>query len=726
MFNSLFEELKTAITNSNSEYNLDLITNAYQLAFDAHLQQKRSTGEPYIIHPIAVAKILVDLGMDSESIAAALLHDVVEDTEISLDFITKKFGENVALLVDGVTKLNKITYSSREEAQAENLRKMLVAMSEDIRVIIIKLADRLHNMRTIDALNEQKRKIKSLETIEVFAPIAHRLGIRTLKEELEDLAIRQLDPIGYSNIVELVENYKKGKNNFLNEIQHQLQERLEKEIGPVHIEGRMKSVYGIYRKMYMQGRNFDEIYDIFAVRVIVKSVAECYNILGIVHDMFRLIPGRFKDYIATPKNNMYQSLHTTVLSRYEIPFETQIRTWEMHDTAEFGIAAHWKYKEGITKNDSALDERLSWIRQLLDGQKDANDFGEIVQTIKTDLTQDDVFVFSPKGDIIILPVGSTVIDFAYAIHSQVGHKMIGAKVDGKIVQINYAVKTGEIIEIITSQQQNKGPSRDWLNIVKTSGARSKIRGWFKKEERPENIIRGKSEFFRELKKNNISLNDEKEEKFVGFLAEKYHCNSIEDFYASIGYGGIILSNIVSRIKEHYERMFGIVKKEEPVITAQSATKPTNHDGVIIEGLDNCQIKLSRCCNPLPGDEIIGFITRGHGVSVHKCDCNNVPDDISKCEYPDRWVSAHWGSVVPSEFNSTIYIYAEDRARLLADITLILTNMDVSIHSINAREAKGSYYEITLSVSVQSVKHLNSLISKLKLINNVISVKRASN
>ncbi|MCI8360018.1 MAG: bifunctional (p)ppGpp synthetase/guanosine-3',5'-bis(diphosphate) 3'-pyrophosphohydrolase, partial [Clostridiales bacterium] len=582
-------------------YNLQMIEEAFQLCVKAHGEQKRLSGEPYYYHPMAVACIIVTLGMDSESIVAALLHDVVEDTEVERADLEKQFGKDVAMLVDGVTKLGRIPFSSKEEQQAENLRKMLLAMAEDIRVIIIKLADRLHNMRTIDAQSPQKQRDKSLETLEVYAPIAHRLGIRAVKEELEDLAIAHLDPVAYAEIESSLNSRKQYREQFLESIKDRIKQRVEPLVTGIYLEGRVKSIHGIYRKMYVQGKDFEEIYDVYAVRIITHTVNDCYNILGVIHDMFRPIPGRFKDYISTPKPNLYQSLHTTVIGREGIPFEVQIRTWEMHHTAEYGIAAHWKYKEGIQSSDEKLEERLAWIRQILENQKESDDAEDIVQTIKTDLSQEDVFAVTPKGDVINLPAGSTVIDFAYAIHSAVGNRMVGAKVDSRIVPISHVVKTGEIIEILTTQQQNHGPSRDWLAIAKTSQARNKIRGWFKKERRGENIAQGRAEVEREFARNGIRLPDDEMKVFLEELADRQHCNSLEDFFAAIGYGGLVLSKIMPRIKEEFSKR---AKAAQPIdiqdyVTAGPRTKSS--DGVIVEGIDNCLVKLSKCCAPVPGD-----------------------------------------------------------------------------------------------------------------------------
>ncbi len=707
----------------SDSYDRQLIIKAFNRCVIAHSDQRRASGEPYYMHPIAVAEIIISLGMDSESIAAALLHDVIEDTEYGYDYVKSEFGKSVADLVDGVTKLGKIPLESRESAQAENIRKMLIAMSHDIRVIIIKLADRLHNMRTIDAKSPQSQRDKSLETLEVYAPIAHRLGIRAVKEELEDLAIMHLDPVAYHEIENLLTVRKKNRKRFLDDIKARIKERVEEFVPGITIEGRVKSIHGIYRKMYMQGKSFDEIYDIYAVRIITDTVVNCYNILGVIHDMFRPIPGRFKDYISTPKPNLYQSLHTTVIGREGIPFEVQIRTMEMHRTAEYGIAAHWKYKDGISRNDSKFEERLAWIRQILDNQRESDDAEDIIQTIKTDLSQEDVFAVTPRGDVINLPVGSTVIDFAFAIHSEVGVKMIGAKVDGRIVPITHVIKTGEVIEIITSNQAGHGPSRDWLNIVKTNQAKTKIRAWFKKERRPENIATGKAEIEREFQRNNIRLSDEDMQKFLGEIATRQRCANVEELYAAIGYGGILLSKLMPHIKEEYIKFCKTEKTSDisEMVTPRKFSKSS--DGVVVEGIDNCLIKLSRCCAPLPGDDIIGFITRGHGVSVHKRDCNNVPRDISTCAEPERWIPAHWEVGRSERFDSTVSIMSINRDGVLADLSVLLSNLHVSLHAMSARETKDGNCEILLTISVEGKEHLDNVIQRLSKVNGVYSVER---
>lgn len=690
----------------------------------------RQSGEPYITHPIAVARILVELGMDTETICAGLLHDVVEDTASTLDEIKKMFGADVALMVDGVTKLTKLSYSSKEQRQAENVRKMLLAMAKDVRVIIVKLADRLHNMRTGEYWKEYKRREKALETMEVYAPLADRLGIRSIKEELEDISLRFLDPIAYEEIERMLKLKKEERERFLDAIQEKIRERLNKEGMKFFLQSRVKSIYGIYRKVYMQGRNFDEIYDVYAVRVIVDTSYECYSVLGIMHDEFTPIPKRFKDYISTPKANMYQSLHTTVLDKEGgIPFEIQIRTWEMHYTAEYGIAAHWKYKAGIEKKDK-LEERLAWVRQLLEVQQDSGDAQDIVRSIKSDIAPEECFVFTPKGDVINLPTGSTVIDFAYAIHSEVGNRMTGAKVDGRIVPLDFKLETGMIVEIITSKGPGNGPSRDWLKIVKTSEARTKIRAWFKKERREENIITGKEELEREFKRNLINVPENELEDFVLNLAKRQHINTLEDFYAAIGYGGVLLSRLMPRVKEEFQKTYRSAAEEEkkaallPQQTAAAGKKPGKPtSGVIVEGLDSCLVKFAKCCNPLPGDPIVGFITRGYGVSIHKQDCVNVLN--SPAENEGRWVRAEWASNVTSEkFKSTIDITSQPRDTLLADVTILLSNMHIPMHALVAKESKDhSVILIQVTVEVNGVDQLSYLLNSLRAIKGVEDVRR---
>ena len=724
----LYGKLIKLVRENMTENDVSLVEKAYFIAKKAHEGQFRFSGEPYIIHPVSVAIILYNLGMDGESMAAALLHDVVEDTNMTKENIQEEFGEDVANLVEGVTKLGKVPIFTKEEQQAENVRKMLMAMSQDIRVIIIKLADRIHNMRTLSFMRPDKRREKAQETLEIYAPIAHRLGIRGVKEELEDLAISYLDPIAYKEIRDRLEQQQSKRKEYLDSIQKKISERIKLVVPNASISGRIKSVHGIYRKMYMQGKSFDEIYDIYAVRIIVDDVIDCYNCLGIIHDMFKSIPGRFKDYISTPKANMYQSLHTTVIGDEGIPFEVQIRTWEMHRTAEYGVAAHWKYKLGMSGRQK-FEEKFSWIRQLLESQNVSENPQDIVNTIKTDLVQEEVFVFTPKGTVINLPAGATVVDFAYAIHSAVGNRMVGAKVDGRIVPIDYVVKTGEIVEIITSSQQNKGPSRDWLKFVKTSGARNKIRSWFKKERREENILEGKMEVEREFKRNFIRLSDQQFDKFILDVAQRQRFNSTDDFYAAIGYGGISLNKMMPHIKDEYVKEF---KQPEPVeedvikITKPSQKKRTkSQDGVVIEGIDNCLIKLSKCCSPVPGDKIIGFITRGHGVSIHKRDCTNVPKVIELADEPDRWIPAGWDSSVKEDFTATVSMTCLDRVGLMADVSKMIADMRVMIYGINTKSKKDGRASLELTIGVNGIEHLNGVMAKLRKINGVLDVERSN-
>ncbi len=707
------------IIDGEKQYDLSKIVSAYEKAAYWHKDQKRESGEPYVTHPLAVAYILLELGMDTDTICAALLHDIVEDTPCTLEELRKEFGADVAMLVNGVTKLKRIPTVSKEEQKAENIRKIILAMAEDIRVIIIKLCDRLHNMRTLMYCNEEKRRVISLETMNIYAPIAHRLGISSIKEELEDLAFRNLDPFAYQEIDQQMNMRMEAREKFVASIKERIRERLAKDFDPVpQVDGRVKSNYGIYKKVYRDGKEIDQIYDRYAVRVIVNTVTECYNVLGIIHDMFRPIPNRFKDYISTPKPNMYQSLHTTVIGREGLPFEVQIRTWEMHQTAEYGIAAHWKYKEGIKGRDKD-DNRLAWIRQIIEAQQESNDAEEIVRTIKSDLAPEEVFAFTPKGDMISLPLGSTVIDFAYAIHTQVGHKMCGAKVDKKMVSYDYKIKTGEIIEILTTNVPGHGPSRSWLNICRTNEAKSKIRSWFKKERREENIFEGKNELEREFRRNLIRISEEELPEFLAMDMKRHNCETIEDFFAAIGYGGVQLSKIIPRLKEEYNRKYLRDKPES------AHSKPIKTEsGVIVDGIGNCQVKFSQCCNPLPGDDIIGFVTRGHGVSVHKTDCINYLNSRSNPEDASRWIGVHWAEETSKNyFKVTIDIVAHDRIGLLADISSVLADIRIPMHEATARELKNGNANVMVTISIAGVEQLNAVISRLKKIQSVISADR---
>ena len=712
------------IVKETGQYDCEKIEQAYNIAKKAHEGQFRRSGEPYIMHPVAVAKILFEIGMDNECLIGALLHDVVEDTKVSVDDVQNIFGSEVALLVDGVTKLGKIPLTTREEVQAENIRKMFMAMNEDIRVIIIKLADRLHNMRTAKFWPDYKQREKSLETLEFYAPIAHRLGIRQFKEELEDIAISYLDPIGYEEIEERLKAKITDGEKFLNDITVSIKDRI-KNIESAQIYHRVKSVHGIYRKLYMKNKSFEEIYDIYAIRIIVNTVIDCYNVLGIVHDMFTPIPRRFKDYISTPKPNMYQSLHTTVLYK-GIPFEIQIRTWEMHRTAEYGIAAHWKYKlSGSNQANKQKDDRLEWVRRMLETGEESDNPLDMMRNFKVELSVEEIYVFTPNGEVKCLPSGSTAIDFAYLIHTEVGHKMVGAKVDGRIVPIDYKLKTGQRVEIITSKQPGKGPSRDWLSIVRTGEARNKIRSWFKRERRDENIQEGKAQVEYEFKKNYIRFENDDYDKFIKKIAEKQHCQSVDDFYAALGYGGLIISKLMPSIKDEYTRNW---KVTQPTVknknVGEIVQKPTkNSGGIIVEGIDNCLINIAQCCNPVPGDEVIGFITRGKGLTIHRRNCVNVPKDIENSPEPNRWVNAHWDSSVKVNAVSALNVYAIDRDRVLLDITTLMANMRVKILSLNARQINDGNCITSLSVSVNGREHLDNIIARLSKIDGVYHIER---
>lgn len=716
------ENLKKAMENSDHSYDMEEIEKAYTLANEAHQGQTRLSGEPYVIHPLAVAYILVDLGMDSESIVAALLHDVVEDTSVSSEEIRKQFGESVELLVDGVTKLGKIPLYTEEEQRAENVRKMLLAMSKDVRVIIIKLADRLHNMRTLQFMNPQKQRDKAHETMEIYAPLAHRLGIHSVQDELEDISLRYLDPIAYKEIEDELKKREMNNADYIDEIKNTIAKRLEELSITARIDGRVKSKYGIYRKVYMAGRDWDEIFDIYAIRTIVQTVSECYHILGAIHDLFTPIPKRFKDYISTPKSNMYQSLHTTVIGKEGIPFEIQIRTWEMHYMAEYGIAAHWKYKEGIQGKDD-LEERLAWIRQILENQQDAENPEEFISAIKSDIGVEDVFVFTPNGDVKTLPLGSNVIDFAYSIHSEVGHHMIGAKIDGRIVPLDTQLQTGQVVEIITSKTKENGPSRDWIKLVKTGEARNKIRAWFKKERREENIQEGKQELEREFRRNRILLPAEQMEEFIESIAKKQHFDQVDNFYSAIGYGGIILSRIMPRIRDKYLKLIKTEQKEELQQQALRPTKASN--GIIVEGIDNCLVKFAQCCNPLPGDPVIGFVTRGHGVSVHKKDCINALNSQKNADEAGRWIPVSWEKTGDSNYRSTLDVVSIAREGIVADVTQLLMSCRLPLYEINARELKNGNANITVTIGIAGVEQLKNIIAKLKKLSGVIAVERAN-
>ena len=717
---------------TGKKYNTEKIQKAYEYAKELHEGQFRNSGEPYITHPIAVAEILAGLGLDSDSICAALLHDTVEDcsSKTSLEYIRSQFGDDVALLVDGVTKIIDLNVENKEEAHIENIRKMLLAMSKDIRVIFIKLCDRLHNMRTLDAKGDGKRRSTALETMYVYAPLAHRLGIQKIKQELENISLHYLDPIGYSEVEKEIEAKYGQCINFIEHARAQIEEKLRANGMKFTLAGRIKSIYSLYNKMYSQNKTFDEIYDFYALRILVDTELECYTALGMIHELFNSVPGRFKDYISTPKPNMYRSLHTTVIGRGGIPFEVQIRTYEMHQVAEYGIAAHWKYKSGDKSKDEDLAKRLEWVAKLVETESDANDPDEFMHALKTDIFNDETFVFTPKGDVIALPLGSTVIDFAYAIHSQVGHRMVGAKINGMIVPIDRVPQNGEIIEILT--QANKGPSRDWLKIVKTGEARNKIKQWFKKEGRADNIVLGKSEIEKELRRNCGPFTEAQLKEIVTNIAHKMGIREADDLYNTLGYGGLALSKLTARLRDEYERVVAPEIEEAPVVAEQvKTTKPRNiknNGGIVVDGESDCLVKFAKCCNPLPGDAVIGFVTRGYGVSIHKCDCPNVISGKQIPENKDRWVEAHWENESPTSYDAGVYesliqLKAENNLTLLADITAVLADMKVALMQINTHQRTDHTITVNLTVACKNVGHFNSIVSRLRTIKGVDSVTR---
>ena len=715
-----WEKLCEAIKASGRAYDMDMIGKAYNLANEAHKGVCRRSGEPYICHPLAVARLVLDLGMDSESIAAALLHDVVEDTPTTLDDLTAQFGSEVAQMVDGVTKLTKIQFSNIEELQAENLRKMLLAMSRDVRVMIIKLCDRLHNMRTGDAWPEQKRRDKARETMEVYAPIANRLGILNVKEELEDRSLHYLDPVGYEEISKMLS--ERAGEEFLARVSGVIELRLkESGIEGATIKRRVKSIYGIYRKTIMQNKSFDEIYDIYAVRVILDSLAECYSTLGLIHDMYHPLPNRFKDYISTPKPNGYQSLHTTVIGHEGIPFEVQIRTRAMDEQAEYGVAAHWKYKEGLGGHDK-LDERLAWVSQLLENQRVSEDSGNLLHDLKSDLLPEEVFAFTPKGDVINLPTGATCIDFAYAIHSAVGNRMVGCKVNNRMVPIDHIVSTGEIIEVILGPA-DKGPSRDWLKIVRTSEAKSKIRNWFKKMRREENIQEGRDTLARELRREMIFIPDDELDEFIGSCCRRLRQNNAEELYAAIGYGGITIANCLPKLKEEWQKRKSEEGKNEQLARVD-LSKVHATDGVVVEGFDNTPIKFAKCCSPLPGDPIVGFITRGFGVSIHKQSCVNAISSMKDPTNAPRWVKAYWADSVKDSYKAGLEIVALDRNELLRDVLSALADIRVPIYTMNARQVENNCAVVSLTIGINNTEHLNRVVARLSKVKDVLKVTRS--
>lgn len=717
----MLENLILKIEQYNPQADMKQIVKAYNFAETAHDGQYRNSGERFFIHPYNVAMILADLNMDTVSIVAGLLHDVIEDTEVTHRRLEDEFGEEVANLVEGVTKLKKLKYKTKQENQAENLRKMVVAMAKDIRVIIIKLADRLHNMRTLEYMSEEKKKEKALETLEIYAPLAHRLGISKIKWELEDLSLRYLDPEGYYDLVDKISKERREREAYIQMIIDTLSEKL-KEMEITHeINGRPKNFYSIYRKMVYQNKSFEQIFDLTAIRIIVDNVKDCYGSLGIVHTMWKPIPGRFKDYIAMPKPNMYQSLHTTVIGPHGDPFEVQIRTWDMHRTAEYGIAAHWKYKEGAVKADN-FDEKLTWLRQLLEWQKDMKDPKEFMESLKIDFFTDEVFVFTPKGDVINLPNGSTPIDFAYRVHTAVGNNCVGAKVDGRIVPIDYKLKNGNIIDIITSAS-NTGPSRDWLKSVKSSQAKTKIRQWFKREDRDFNIIKGKDMLEKEVKRQGFKLTEMLKEDWLKAVSNKLSISNVDALYAGLGYGSVTLSQVMSRLKDYHKDYYPSSEDKKtfkgPITSQRKENKLAQ--GVTIKGVDNIKVRFSKCCNPVPGDEIIGYITRGRGVSIHRKDCPNI-DGLGNLE---RYIEIEWDTDKKASYQAEIQIKSTDRAGILTDITQKITEADLAVISLNARTNKEKLVLMNITLEIKNVEQLKELIKKIKIVKGVIDAYRVT-
>jgi GTP pyrophosphokinase len=737
------------------------IIDAYEFARAAHEKQFRATGEPYIIHPLATAEILTELEVDADTLIAALLHDTIEDTGITCEELAERFGADVAALVDGVTKLGRIPYSSKEEIQAENFRKMFLAMARDIRVVLIKLADRLHNMRTMKHMSPEKQVEKARETLDIYAPLAHRLGIYKIKWELEDLCLRYLDPDAYYELVGAIAQKRSEREQYLEDIVVQLRNKISEMGIQAEIEGRPKHFYSIYRKMKTQGKELDQIYDLFATRIIVNTVADCYAVLGLVHELYKPMPGRFKDYIAMPKANMYQSLHTTVIGPKGIPFEVQIRTFAMHRTAEYGIAAHWRYKEGTQDSPpDSFDSKLTWLRQLLEWQKDMRDAGEFMESLKSGLVADEVFVFTPKGEVRSLPAGSCPIDFAYNIHSGIGNHMYGAKVNGRIVPLTYELKNGDIVEILTSEKVH-GPSRDWLKIVKSTSARNKISQWFKKEMREENVVRGREIVEREIRKTGFTPAQLLKPEYLEPLYRRYTLNSLDDLYAAIGYGGLSAGKIVPRLRDEYLRSLPEEERtrlgyrlsptgqiiyspqsntlEEAEGTTQNLPRSSGRpkagarydQGVVVKGIDNCLVRLSRCCSPVPGDPIIGFVTRGKGVAVHRTDCSNIRQllenasgSAANAEKASRLIDVAWAKDGGnSTYQVELKIIARDRRHLLADVSNAIAEEKVSILSGKMTAMKDVTATLIMTIEVSSQSQFDRVLGRIKAIRDVIEVHR---
>ena len=710
------ESMMQAITRYAPSTDLEVIQRAYEYADEKHKNQLRKSGEPYIIHPLAVAEIVAEIGLDTDAITAALLHDCLEDTDASFEEISRMFGETVANLVEGVTKLTRVQYSTMEEQQMENLRKMFMAMSKDIRVILIKIADRLHNTRTLQYQTPAKQISKSMETMEVYAPLAHRLGMQKIKWELEDTSLQYLDPEGYQEIIDYLKKNEDSANSFMNAIQSKITDRLA-SVG-IHgsIYGRIKHTYSIYRKMRAQNKTIDELYDLYAFRVIVDNIADCYNVLGHIHDLFNPIPGRFKDYISTPKPNMYQSLHTTVIGSQGIPFEVQIRTWEMHQTAEYGVAAHWKYKQHAGEGS---EKEFEWVRRLLENQQDV-EADDYIHSLKVDMFDDEVFVFTPKGKVISLPAGSTPIDFAYAIHSAVGNSMIGAKVNNRIASYDAPLHNGDIVEILTSKSA-KGPSRDWLNICQSNQARVKIKQWFKREKREENIVRGKASFEAELRHAGVDPDILQNAEILPVILKKVSFECLDDMYAAIGYGGLTAAKAVGRIRDDLTKA---TRTLAPKPLARQGTPAVNSSGVIVEDIGSCMIKFSRCCTPVPGDEIIGFITKGYGVSVHRKDCPNARAALDPAQ-KGRWVKVTWAEAPDVMFSTSLEIEADDRDGLMLDVATILTSLRLRTSEMSARSVGGGTAIVCLRFGVHNLTELENVRTRLRGISGVHNVERGT-
>ena len=727
----LYKQLEEKIIRLNYNVELGRIRAAYDLARLAHSGQLRKDGSPYVTHCVSAAEITVDMGLDEDSIVSAMLHDIIEDTNLTHADIAHQFGIPVADIVEGVTKLTRVQYTSKEDEQMENLRKMLMAMAKDIRVILIKIADRLHNMRTMAYQSEDKQRSKSLETMEIYAPIAHRLGMQRVKWELEDLSLQYLDPTGYSDITHTLDEKMDQLEAFMASMKERIQTRLFADGLSATIFCRIKHVYSIYRKMYAQKLDINGIFDLCAFRVIVDTIPDCYNVLGIIHDMFKPVPGRFKDYISTPKPNMYQSVHTTVIGSEGIPFEVQIRTWDMHHTAEYGVAAHWKYKmgDGSSTVRSGDEDKFAWVRRLLESQQesDAQDF---FHNLKIDMFADEVFVFSPKGDVINLPAGATPIDFAYSIHSDVGNHMVGASVNGRIVTYDYVLQNGDIVEIRTSKSA-PGPSRDWLNVAKSGSARTKIKQWFKKERRDENVLRGREMLESELRHHNLTLDDVLDEEIVTPLLRRLSFNSVDDLYAAIGYGGITATRSANRLKDELarsarpDRKTALDKVAEAAERREQQAKPNTKPihGILVEGLDNCLVKFSRCCTPVPGDDIVGFITRGQGVSIHRSDCSNYHSRLSQPDGDNRWIKVSWANQISDSYITTVMIASRDRSGLVMDIATVLNTLNAKVRTLSARDNVGGHALTTVSLEVKNAAELRFIMNKLAAIPGVSSVSR---